>query len=52
MKIANECIDKVNLNLHSVDQESDDFKKCLQIINLVQENLNMWKSEREEVKKD
>jgi 14-3-3 protein epsilon len=43
--IAKETLDQVKSNLANVDEEDEEYKDAFSIINLLQENLNMWTTE-------
>ena len=43
--IAKEIIAKANEPLSNVDPEDEEHKDAISIINLLQENLNMWTTE-------
>lgn len=45
--IAKETLDQVKSELSNVDEEDDEYKDAFSIINLLQENLNMWTTEGE-----
>jgi len=46
-EIAKETLDLAKKELGNVDEEDDEHKDAFSIINLLQENLNMWTSEDE-----
>lgn len=46
-KIAQETLDQSKKALEGVDEEDEDNKDALSIVNLLQENLNMWNMENE-----
>jgi hypothetical protein len=41
-KIARETLDAARKQLEGVDEDDDEHKDAFSIINLLQENLNMW----------
>jgi len=43
--IAKETLDQVKSNLANIDEEDEEYKDAFSIINLLQENLNMWTTE-------
>jgi 14-3-3 protein epsilon len=45
--IAKETLDQVKSELSNVDEDDDEYKDAFSIINLLQENLNMWTTEGE-----
>ena len=47
-KLAKETLDKSNEALQGVDEEEDEVKDAMSIVNLLQENLEMWNAETEE----
>jgi len=47
-KIAKDVLDLANKELTDVDEENEQNKDALSIINLLRENLDMWKMEAEE----
>jgi 14-3-3 protein epsilon len=46
-KIAKETLDEARKELVNVDEDDEEHKDAFSIINLLQENLNMWISENE-----
>ena len=47
-KLAQETLDKSKEALNGVDEEEDEVKDAMSIVNLLQENLSMWNSETDE----
>ena len=47
-KLAQETLDKSKEALNGVDEEEDEVKDAMSIVNLLQENLSMWNSENDE----
>ena len=47
-KIAKETLEKAKADLAGIDEEDEEYKDPISIINLLQENLNMWNMENEE----
>ena len=47
-KLAQETLDKSKEALNGVDEEEDEVKDAMSIVNLLQENLSMWNSEADE----
>jgi len=47
-KIAKDTLDKADKELADVNVENDDYQDAISIINLLRDNLEMWKSEAEE----
>ena len=47
-KLAQETLDKSKEALNGVDEEEDEVKDTMSIVNLLQENLFMWNSEADE----
>ena len=47
-KLAKETLDKSKEALQGVDEEEDEVKDAMSIVNLLQENLEMWNAETEE----
>ena len=47
-KLAQETLDKSKEALNGVDEEEDEVKHAMSIVNLLQENLSMWNSEADE----
>ena len=45
--IAKDTLDQVKSDLSNVDEDDDEYKDAFSIINLLQENLNMWTTEGE-----
>jgi 14-3-3 protein epsilon len=45
--IAKETLDQVKSDLANVDEDDEEYKDAFSIINLLQENLNMWTTEGE-----
>jgi len=49
--IAKNTLDQANKELPpNVDEDDEQYKDAISIINLLKENLEMWKSEEEEDK--
>ena len=46
-KLAKETLDKSKEALQGVDEEEDEVKDAMSIVNLLQENLEMWNAEAE-----
>ena len=51
IKIADECITKVNKELQSFDEDNEKNKVIMSLISLIKENLENWKIEEEEQNK-
>jgi 14-3-3 protein epsilon len=47
-KIAGEAIDKADKELPNIDEDAEENRDTVSIVNLLKENLEMWKSETEE----
>ena len=47
-KLAKETLDKAKDALSNVDEDDDEAKDAMSIVNLLQENLDMWNSEDDE----
>ena len=47
-KLAKETLDKAKDALAGVDEDDDEAKDAMSIVNLLQENLDMWNSEDDE----
>ena len=47
-KLAKETLDKAKDALGNVDEDDDEAKDAMSIVNLLQENLDMWNSEDDE----
>ena len=47
-KLAKETLDKAKDALAGVDEDDDETKDAMSIVNLLQENLDMWNSEDDE----
>lgn len=47
IKIASEAIDKVDKELPNIDEDAEENRDTVSIVNLLKENLEMWKSETE-----
>ena len=47
-KIAQEAIDKADKELPNIDEDAEENRDTVSIVNLLKENLEMWKSETEE----
>ena len=47
-KLAKETLDKAKDALAGVDEDDDEAKDAMNIVNLLQENLDMWNSEDDE----
>ena len=45
IKIAEECLKKGRNAIKGEDEDDDEIKDCINILNLFEENLDMWKSE-------
>lgn len=48
IKIAEEASDKANKEIPNIDEDADENRDSISIVNLLKENLDMWKSETEE----
>lgn len=48
IKIAEEAYDKANKEIPNIDEDADENRDSISIVNLLKENLDMWKSETEE----
>lgn len=48
IKIAEEAFDKASKELPNIDEDADENRDSVSIVNLLKENLDMWKSETEE----
>jgi len=46
--IASQALDKANKELPNIDEDADDNRDTVSIVNLLKENLDMWKSEEED----
>lgn len=44
-KVASDAYEKVEKELPSIDEDADENRDILSIVNLLKENLEMWKSE-------
>ena len=47
-KIAQEAIDKADKELPNIDEDAEENRDTVSIVNLLKENLEMWKSETED----
>jgi 14-3-3 protein epsilon len=47
-KIASEAIDKADKELPNIDEDAEENRDTVSIVNLLKENLEMWKSEADE----
>ena len=47
-KLAKETLEKSRQALEGVDEEEDEAKDALSIVNLLQENIDMWNNEGDE----
>ena len=47
-KLAQETLDKSKEALNGADEDDDEVKYAMSIVNLLQENLSMWNSEADE----
>ena len=47
-KLAQETLDKSKEALNGVDEEEDEVKDAMSIVNLLLENLSMWNFEADE----
>ena len=47
-KLAQETLDKSKEALTGADEEEDEVKDAMSIVNLLQENLSMWNSETDD----
>ena len=47
-KLAQETLDKSKEALNGADEDEDEVKDAMSIVNLLQENLSMWNSENDE----
>ena len=47
-KIATEAIEKADKELPNIDEDADENRDTVSIVNLLEENLEMWKSENED----
>jgi hypothetical protein len=47
-KIAKDTLDNANKDLPNIDEEDETHRDAMSIINLLRENLEMWKIEAEE----
>lgn len=47
-KIAKEALDKSKEALNGIDEDDDEYKDSISIVNLLEENLSMWNMENEE----
>ena len=47
-KIASEAIDKADKELPNIDEDAEENRDTVSIVNLLKENLEMWKSETDE----
>ncbi len=48
IKIASEALNEANKELPNIDEEAEENRDTVSIVNLLKENLDMWKSEEEE----
>ena len=48
IKIAEESYEKANKEMPNIDEDADENRDAVSIVNLLKENLDMWKSEAEE----
>ena len=47
-KIASEAIEKADKELPNIDEDAEENRDTVSIVNLLKENLEMWKSEADE----
>ena len=47
-KIASEAIDKADKELPNIDEDAEENRDTVSIVNLLKENLEMWKSENDD----
>ena len=47
-KIADEALTNANKDLPNIDEDADENRDTVSIVNLLKENLEMWKSENED----
>ena len=47
-KIADEALTNANKELPNIDEDAEENRDAVSIVNLLKENLEMWKSETEE----
>ena len=45
IKIASDAYDKASKELPNIDEDAEENRDAVSIINLLKENLDMWKSE-------
>ena len=48
IKIAEESYEKANKEMPNIDEDADENRDAVSIVNLLKENLDMWKSEAED----
>ena len=48
IEIASQSLDKANKELPNIDEDADDNRDTVSIVNLLKENLDMWKSEEDD----
>ena len=48
IQIASEALDNANKELPNIDEDAEEYRDTISIVNLLKENLDMWKSEDEE----
>ena len=47
IQIASDALDKANKELPNIDEDAEENRDTVSIVNLLKENLDMWKSEEE-----
>ena len=47
-KIADEALTNANKELPNIDEDAEENRDAVSIVNLLKENLEMWKSETED----
>ena len=48
IQIASEALDNANKELPNIDEDAEEYRDTVSIVNLLKENLDMWKSEEED----
>ena len=48
IQIASEDLDNANKELPNIDEDAEEYRDTVSIVNLLKENLDMWKSEEED----
>ena len=48
IKVAEESYEKASKEMPNIDEDADENRDAVSIVNLLKENLDMWKSEAEE----